>query len=116
MVVKAPREILDMNRAYLDTLETSSYEDDEDGVDGPVKHMSEEQAIDYVIRVGGNNSNNKNKKKSFDKDLEEDESEDGQVWWHSMTCKYFCCCGVLRFFLMLALLRRTWSFKIVVVN
>ena len=80
MVVKAPREILDMNRSYLDNLETSSYEDEEDGVDGPVKHMSEEQAIDYVIRVGGNNSNNKNKTKSFDKDLEEDESEDGQVW------------------------------------
>ena len=95
MVVKAPRgEILDMNRAYLDTVDTSSYEDEEDGLDGPVKHMSEEQAIDYVIRGGGNsnsNSNSKKKKKSLDKDVEEDESEDGQVWArHELA--YFCCC------------------------
>ena len=81
MVVKAPREIFDMNRAYLDTAEDSSYEDEEDGVDGPVKRMSEEQAIDYVIRGGGNtNTNSKNKKNKFEKNLEdEDESEEGQV-------------------------------------
>jgi hypothetical protein len=70
MVVKAPREILDMNPTYLGEVEQASFgsEDSEDGVE----HLSE-QAINYVIR-GGNGL-----KVQDIKDEADDEPEEGQV-------------------------------------
>ena len=72
MVVKAPRELLDMERgSYLDDVdENSSFGEDDE-------HLSE-QAINYVIR-SGNDKARVNERTAHDKAHDEDDDEEGQV-------------------------------------
>ncbi len=73
MVVKAPRELLDMERgSYLDDVdENSSFGEDDE-------HLSE-QAINYVIRSGNDNKSRVNERTVHDKAQDDDDDEEGQV-------------------------------------
>ena len=72
MVVKAPRELLDMERgSYLEDVdENSSFGEDDE-------HLSE-QAINYVIR-SGNDKSRVNERTVHDKAQDDDGDEEGQV-------------------------------------
>jgi hypothetical protein len=73
MVVKAPRELLDMERgSYIDDVdENSSFGEDDE-------HLSGEQAINYVIR-SGNDKSRVNERAVLDKAQDDEDEEEGQV-------------------------------------
>jgi len=77
MVVKAARELIQMNRNFLGVADPAGFgSGDSDSDSGETSGRDEQQAINYVIR---GIQKMKEMKKAADDDDDQNEAEDGQV-------------------------------------